>query len=68
MAAELMITDIREFKNEHLRWIVAVNVLHVIGEGNIIDRAHTFFGKLTKKEWGILNYKYLDHHLRQFGA
>jgi hypothetical protein len=29
---------------------------------------HSFFGRLTPEEWGILTYKHLDHHLRQFGA
>jgi hypothetical protein len=29
---------------------------------------HSFFGKLTPKEWGIGMYKHLDHHLRQFGV
>lgn len=29
---------------------------------------HPYFGKLTRKELGILIYKHLDHHLRQFGV
>jgi len=31
-------------------------------------RSHPFFGKMTIDEWGILGYKHLDHHFRQFGA
>jgi hypothetical protein len=27
-----------------------------------------FFGRLTKKQWGALAYKHVDHHLRQFGC
>ncbi|MEO6802748.1 MAG: hypothetical protein ABI197_05825 [Granulicella sp.] len=27
-----------------------------------------FFGNLTHEQWGILMYKHLDHHLRQFGV
>ncbi|MFY0672673.1 MAG: DUF1569 domain-containing protein [Bacteroidia bacterium] len=27
---------------------------------------HGVFGKLSKKEWGKLIYKHLDHHLKQF--
>jgi len=30
--------------------------------------AHPAFGKLTKEQWGKMQYKHLDHHLRQFGA
>ncbi len=29
---------------------------------------HPFFGPLTPAEWAILQYKHLDHHLRQFGV
>ncbi|MDB5106369.1 MAG: hypothetical protein JWP91_4058 [Fibrobacteres bacterium] len=29
---------------------------------------HAFFGKLKPEEWGVLMYKHLDHHLRQFGV
>ena len=34
----------------------------------IADRSHPFFGKMTGEEWGWLQYKHLDHHLRQFGV
>ena len=29
---------------------------------------HPAFGKLTKDQWGKMQYKHLDHHLRQFGV
>jgi hypothetical protein len=29
---------------------------------------HPFFGPLTATEWDRLQWKHLDHHLRQFGA
>jgi hypothetical protein len=28
---------------------------------------HPIFGNLTKEDWGLIIYKHLDHHLRQFG-
>ncbi len=28
---------------------------------------HPAFGKLTNEQWGKMQYKHLDHHLRQFG-
>ncbi|MBK7910648.1 DUF1569 domain-containing protein [Candidatus Pollutiaquabacter sp.] len=28
--------------------------------------AHPAFGKMSRKEWGRLGYRHLDHHLRQF--
>ncbi|NND62025.1 MAG: DUF1569 domain-containing protein [Flavobacteriaceae bacterium] len=29
---------------------------------------HPSFGKITKEQWGKMQYKHLDHHLRQFGV
>jgi hypothetical protein len=34
----------------------------------IVEKPHPFFGKMTAEEWGWLQYKHLDHHLRQFGV
>lgn len=29
---------------------------------------HPFFGPLTREQAGIMDYKHIDHHLRQFGC
>ena len=29
---------------------------------------HPAFGKLSRRAWGVLAYRHLDHHLRQFGV
>ena len=29
---------------------------------------HPAFGKLSKRAWGVLIYRHMDHHLKQFGA
>ncbi|HKP47124.1 MAG TPA: DUF1569 domain-containing protein [Pyrinomonadaceae bacterium] len=29
---------------------------------------HPLFGRLSFREWGVVTYKHMDHHLRQFGA
>ena len=31
-------------------------------------KAHPSFGELTKVQWGKMQYKHLDHHLRQFNV
>jgi hypothetical protein len=31
-------------------------------------KAHPGFGYFTKQQWGQMQYKHLDHHLRQFGV
>ena len=28
---------------------------------------HPLFGRLSSRSWGVLMYRHLDHHLRQFG-
>ena len=42
--------------------------LHSMGEKGCDGNVHRFFGRLTGAEWGVTQYKHLDHHLRQFGA
>ena len=39
-----------------------------VGEKGCDGRVHAFFGALTGAEWGVVTYKHVDHHLRQFGA
>lgn len=38
------------------------------GPARCSTHPHPFFGPLNAQEWGVLAYKHLDHHLRQFGA
>jgi hypothetical protein len=33
-----------------------------------VGATHPAFGTMTRESWGILAYKHIDHHLRQFGA
>ncbi|WP_294232083.1 DUF1569 domain-containing protein [uncultured Chryseobacterium sp.] len=33
--------------------------------GSLPDH-HVLFGKMGEKDWGFLEYKHLDHHLKQF--
>ena len=67
-APELTMVDQKEFEKEKAAFIAAVNKLYTGGENGIKTEKHAFFGKMTPKEWGILNYKHADHHLRQFGV
>jgi len=38
------------------------------GKAGCTTHPHTFFGRMTADEWGILMYKHIDHHLQQFGV
>lgn len=37
-------------------------------ESNNLLTSHELFGKMTKKDWGFMQYKHLNHHLKQFGV
>ncbi len=52
-------------KQEELKSVI--EKLYNTDKEELVKRRHPFFGKLTIDEWGILNYKHLDHHLQQFG-
>lgn len=38
------------------------------GPDVIKTKKHPFFGPMTNEEWDHLQWKHLDHHLRQFGV
>jgi len=57
-----------DFEGERTTLLKLVDRFQTAGPAGCTTHPHTFFGKLTPEEWGILQYKHLDHHLRQFGA
>jgi len=65
---EIKVADLRDFQQEKVNFIKAVNHLFTIGEKGSIAPKHAFFGKMTPAEWCIINYKHADHHLGQFGV
>lgn len=38
------------------------------GPQSITKEPHPFFGKMSVQEWDVLQWRHLDHHLKQFGA
>ncbi|WP_228408223.1 MULTISPECIES: DUF1569 domain-containing protein [unclassified Chryseobacterium] len=40
---------------------------HHFENGNL-PLHHELFGRMKEKDWGFLEYKHLDHHLKQFGT
>ena len=39
-----------------------------LGEQAITCKNHPFWGKMNTNDWNTLQWKHVDHHLRQFGA
>ena len=60
-------SEFRDFaqEKEKLEKLLAEFALQKDSE---IMREHPTFGKLTKEQWGKMQYKHLDHHFRQFGV
>jgi hypothetical protein len=67
-AKELIVMDDRDFEAERKRLSGLIDRFALAGPAGCTTHPHSFFGRLTPNEWGILMYKHLDHHLRQFGA
>ena len=59
-------TEDKNFEQEVTKLNSLINEL-----GGQLDRdswgKHPAFGDMTNEQWGKMQYKHLDHHLRQFG-
>ena len=66
-APEYVVSDAREFETEK-------EVLLQVAADFYAERdrpewpRHPMFGNFTREQWGKMQYKHLDHHLRQFGV
>ena len=57
----------KDFTVERYKLLDLIREFYELRERNSWN-PHPLFGKLTHEQWGKLNYKHLDHHLRQFGV
>ena len=67
-APTLIIQDDPDFEVTRERLKALIADFHGLGESKTDGNIHSFFGPLTGKQWGELQYKHLDHHLQQFGV
>jgi hypothetical protein len=63
-----IVTDERELAAERQKLLDLIDRLVANGPDAASKQTHSFFGKLSGKEWGELMYKHIDHHLQQFGV
>lgn len=63
-AREMVKTDPCRFGQERVNLIATINRFYEAHEWH----PHPIFGNMNKTEWGIVAYKHLNHHLRQFGV
>lgn len=64
----IVVSDEREFGAERARLEALLRRFQAGGPAGCTDHPHSFFGRLTPEEWASLQWKHLDHHLRQFGV
>jgi hypothetical protein len=67
-AKVLIVNDQRDLDTERARLASLIDRFTAGGALACTKHPHAFFGPLTPDEWAVLNYKHLDHHLRQFGV
>lgn len=65
---DYIITDFPNFELEKAKSIRLIEIFVQGGFSKCTSKPHPFFGKLTPEEWGIVQWKHFDHHLRQFGV
>ncbi|MCA6421807.1 MAG: DUF1569 domain-containing protein [Flavobacterium sp.] len=65
---KFIITYNPEFEKEKQLLINQIQSFEKKGNSVIKNFKHPFFGSMTAEEWGIISYKHLDHHLKQFGV
>ena len=63
---DLIIKDEPDFGATKARLKDLITEFHQLGEAGTDGNIHGFFGRLSGPEWGVSQYKHLDHHLRQF--
>lgn len=65
---EFRITHEPEFEKAKGELIALVKTFADEGHAAIKNTKHPFFGEMTMEEWDMLQWKHLDHHLKQFGV
>jgi hypothetical protein len=67
-APEFVVREPGSFAVEKARLSALVQRFGSGGPSALPQEPHPFFGRLTSHEWDLLQWKHLDHHLRQFRA
>lgn len=57
-----------DFEVEKQKLIALVQRFVSGGPEALSKQPHPFFGPMTPREWDLLQWNHLDHHLRQFGV
>jgi hypothetical protein len=67
-APEFVVKKQPDFEAERRTLLDLVRRFGEGGPSSLTPLPHPFFGPMTPAEWSALQWRHLDHHLRQFGA
>jgi hypothetical protein len=57
-----------DFNDEKQNLLKTLEQYQTIFQNGTLPEHHILFGKMKEKDWGFLEYKHLDHHLKQFNV
>jgi hypothetical protein len=63
-----VIKDDRDFEVEKRRLVALVGKFCEQGPAAAAHQTHSFLGRMSGDDWGVMMFKHIDHHLQQFGS
>jgi hypothetical protein len=63
-----VVVEQKQFEEEKNKLIFLIKKFPSLSPDGLSQSVHPVFGKLTFNEWDTLQWKHVDHHLRQFGV
>lgn len=63
-----VIANERDLEKEKVNIKALIERFSETAPDNLTKTPHPFFGVLTGEQWGVLQWKHLNHHLLQFSA
>ena len=63
-----VVTDSRDFAREKERLKALIVRFCQLGPAHAGKHTHSFLGKISGDDWGVMMHKHTDHHLKQFGV
>lgn len=64
-AKEFIVNNDKDFNTEKSKLVEKINQFHA-EKSKTEWPPHPMFGNFTSEQWGKMQYKHLDHHLKQF--
>jgi hypothetical protein len=57
-----------DFEDSRTQLLKTLNEYQLAYEKHNLPQKHSLFGSMIEKDWGFLEYKHLNHHLKQFNV